>query len=111
MQVKPQPNRLVPQCANIRVSSPAHRVPNLLRIIRANRVALCRRKAFVRLEFRVERLNLQVSAVSLGIDLERVAFKDKLPCEHAPLFIGRLEFRPTVLPQDESGVAFARSRG
>ena len=111
MQVKPQPHRLVPQCANIGIPAPVHRGPNLLGIIGANRIALRRRKAFVRIEFRVERLNLQVSAVSLGIDLECVAFKHKLPCENAPLFKGWLEFRPTVLPQMSAVMAFARSRG
>ena len=103
MQVKSQPHRLVPQCANIGIPAPAHRVPNLLGIFRANRIALRSGKAFVRLEFRVERLNLQVSAVCLCIDLEGVAFKHKLPRKNAPLFISWLEFRPTVLPQDERG--------
>ena len=62
-----------------------------------DRVAIFSTKSIVRLHIRVEQFGFHIAVVAIGIDLERVTFKDKLLGEDSAVLICGLELSPAIL--------------
>ena len=94
-QMKTDTHWSVPKRAYIGIAAPDNVMPDLA-FGRVDRDALFGGKAWIWLEVRAQKRHLDESIVTVGIDFECVPFKDKLLGVHAALFIGWLQFCPTI---------------
>ena len=87
--MKDQAHRFVPQRSYIGIALPGYAVPDALRVVAVDWVALVGRETRIGLEVGIKRLYPQIAAVGIGVDAQGGALEDKLAGNNSALLIGR----------------------